>query len=147
METTSPLQAVQTALAATTIEDSAAFKTTREFMSKFTELKVLRHWANYPLPSAPKILEDAVGVAPGLEWHTSDPSTKVTEQIENKITQVGWTVLPMSILKECHTPAEFPALIEKTAIYYIRVIDNCHLRSKLYFLKDTETNRLLCLRR
>ncbi|KAH4204382.1 hypothetical protein HBI25_079230 [Parastagonospora nodorum] len=79
-----------------------------------------------PLPNAPKILEDAVGVAPDLEWHTSDPNSKVSDKIEDKITQVGWTVFPMSILKECHTSAEFPALIKKAAIYYILVIENCH---------------------
>ncbi|KAH3969719.1 hypothetical protein HBI24_081890 [Parastagonospora nodorum] len=127
METASPPQAVQTTLAVTPIEDPTVFKTTREFLSNFTELEVLHHWANHPLPNAPKILEDAVGVAPHLEWHTSDPNSKVSDKIEDKITQ-------------CHTPAEFLAVIKKAAIYYIRVIENCHLRSKLYFLKDTETN-------
>lgn len=105
---------------------------------------MLRHWANHPLPNAPKILEDAVGVAPDLEWLKQDPKNKIVDQIEGKITQIGWTVFPMSILKECRTPAEFPALIKKAAIYYVRVMENCHLRAKEYFLKDTETIPLYC---
>jgi len=144
METASPIQALQSTLAVTSIEDQADFKTTREFLSKFTDLEVLRHWANHPLPNAPKLLEEAVGVAPDLEWLTQDPKNKIIDQIEGKITQIGWTVFSMSILKECHTPAEFPALIKKAAIYYVRVIENCHLRAKEHFLKDTEINPLYC---
>jgi hypothetical protein len=134
----------QDALAAVSFVYPKSLQGARDFLAKHKDIDVLRYYTTDPISGAPAILDHAVGVAPDLEWYSAAPKAKITEQLENKITQVGWTVFPMSALKDCKSPEDFPRLIKKAAVYYIRVIDTCHLRSKAKVLLDAEYNPLYC---
>jgi len=144
MDAEPAVNALQGALASTSLHDPAIFQQVRDFLAPYSDVEVLRHWTTDPLPGAPAILDDAIGVAPDLEWLSQNPKIKVIEQIEGKITQVGWTVFPMAALKDCKSPADFPTLIKKAATYYIRPIETCHLRSKQKAFENTEMNPLYC---
>ena len=112
----------------------------RAFVSKHTDLEVMQHFSNKPLPEAPRILNDAVAVFPDLEWFDNRQMLKAPQ----KITEVGYTVLPLIALQHCKSPEDFPALIKKAAVYHIRVLENCHIRNKAEAFKDAEKNSLFC---
>jgi hypothetical protein len=85
-----------------------------------------------------------LSVASDLEWYEVVPGAKVVDAIQGKITQVGWTVFPMSASKDCKTPADFTALIKKSSMYCVHIIESYHLCSKQWFLQDIEKNALYC---
>jgi hypothetical protein len=130
----------QDALAATTLNVPNTCKGARDFLPEYKDIDVLRHWIIAPIPGAPAILDHAIGVAPDLEWHPDNAAP----EIKDKITQIGYTVFPMSALSDCQGPADFSALLKKASIMYIRVIENCHLRTTMPKFKDSEKNSLFC---
>jgi hypothetical protein len=55
------------------------------------------------------MLDEAVGVFPGLKWFNNERRRFVSQ----KITELGFTVLPISELRNCKTPADFKAILAK----------------------------------
>jgi hypothetical protein len=65
-------------------------------------------------------------------------------ELEDQITQAGFIVFPTSVIKDCKSLEDVPRLIKVAAIYYVRIIDTCHLRTKMKVLMDTEKIPLYC---
>jgi hypothetical protein len=143
MASIEPVQGIQNALAAKTLQEPETFETARAFLKQYTDLEILRHWTTSPLPGAPAILDNTIGVAPDLEWHSQNKDDIIPE-LEGKITQVGYAIFPMATLLDCKAPADFAPLLKKVAIHYIHVIENCHLRMTGKKFVNTEKHPLFC---
>jgi hypothetical protein len=93
----------------------------RAQLQKFNGAELARHFTDSPLQGLPAKLNNALGIVMDLEWHKHLP--------EDKITEIGFAVFRMSILRECKSPADFAAILKKSAVYHIRVVERCHMRN------------------
>ncbi|CAO2655017.1 Nn.00g117500.m01.CDS01 [Neocucurbitaria sp. VM-36] len=130
----------QLTLDATSFQGRDEFNQLRAFLSQYTDLEVMRHWSSNPLPGAPAILEDAVGIFPDLEWFDNT----LMPNVASKITEIGLAVCPMTALRQCNSPTEFSTVIEQSSVFHIRILDNCHMRNKSRGFEDAEKNSLYC---
>lgn len=139
-------QQATSALAATSLDSKQSLKTLATFLSKHTEVEIIGHFVDKPLPDAPTMLEHAIGIMVDLEWHQQAENDKIPE-LDGRITQVGYTVVRMASLRDCKTSEDFLPLLLKPSTHFFRVVEHCHLRNKSAAFKDTEKNPLFCLTR
>ncbi|KAJ4368427.1 hypothetical protein N0V83_006784 [Neocucurbitaria cava] len=140
MDSQSTANSSQVAPAAASPQETDTLKQLRAFLSKHSDLDVLRHWSTDPLPGAPIILDEAVGVFPDLEWYDNSRMPNVP----SKITKVGLTIFPMTALQQCKSPADFSTRIKQAEVFHLRILDNCHMRNKSHGFEDAEKNSLYC---
>jgi len=72
---------------------------------KYKDINIARHFAGKPPQGLPPKFEDTLGIVMDLEWHKHLP--------EDKITEIGFVVFRMSILRQSQSPADFTSLLKK----------------------------------
>lgn len=93
----------------------------RQHLSKYNNIHIARPFTDTPLPDVHETFNDTLSICIDLEWNNIIPFDKITE--------VGLVVFPMSILCHCQSPADFPSLLEKFAVYNIRLLETWNLRN------------------
>jgi hypothetical protein len=70
-----------------------------------SELQVLRHFTTNPIKGIQSSFEAALGIVIDLQFYLQNPKDTIPE-LEDKLTQVGYTTFPMAALRKCKSPAD-----------------------------------------
>ncbi|KAF2661017.1 hypothetical protein K491DRAFT_620100, partial [Lophiostoma macrostomum CBS 122681] len=95
----------------------------REFLSKHSQLEILRHFLGQPLEGAPDLLNRAIFVGLDLEWwEHEEPKPKPT-------TEIGLAVLRGQDLLAHNPDDKLLNLLNHIDVHHVRIIENCHFRN------------------
>lgn len=121
----------------------ATLSWTRDNLDGCSELRVLRHFTTDPINGVSPSLESAIGIVIDLQFYPQNPK-EIIPELEDKLTQVEYTVFLMAALRKCKSPADFTTLLRTAITHYVRVIENFHLRSSAPRFVDSEKKSLFC---
>ncbi|KAH6882658.1 hypothetical protein BKA58DRAFT_416582 [Alternaria rosae] len=88
-------------------------------------LDLVRRFSTTPIPGAPAEWDDTLGVCLDLEWYNQPPDSPV-----KIINECSLAVSPMKKLRDCKSQSDSGDLIRNFAVYYIPIVEMCHMRNK-----------------
>ena len=100
------------------------------FLATCNPLEILRHFCGQRIDGAPTLLDEAIFVAPDLEWWDIEAQRRIHAVTEVGVTMIrGRDLADIVAGKEELNDEDLLRILDICTTYHIRVRENCHMRN------------------